>query len=101
MAKKSKIVTNKKRKKCVAKYAARRAELKATINDPHAQPEERDEAYLKLRKLPRNSSPTRVVNRCELTGRPRGVYRKFGLSRIAVRELGLRGDLPGLTKSSW
>lgn len=101
MAKKSKIVTNNKRKQLVARYATRRAELKSVIADANTSQEERDEAFLKLRKLPRNSSATRVKNRCEVSGRPRAYYRKFGLSRIALRELALRGELPGVTKSSW
>jgi len=101
MAKKSKIHRNEQRKKVVAKYAERRAELKATIKNPKTPPAERDEAYKALRKLPRDASPVRVRNRCALTGRPRGYYRKFGLSRIAVRELALAGELPGVTKASW
>lgn len=101
MAKKSAIAKNNRRKKLVAKYAERRAELKAIMKDPMSTTEERDDAFLALRKLPRDSSPTRVRNRCELTGRPRGYYRKFGISRIALRELAHRGDLPGVTKSSW
>jgi small subunit ribosomal protein S14 len=101
MAKKSKINRNEQRKKTVAKYAERRAELKATIKNPKTSPVERDDAYKALRKLPRDASPTRIRNRCALTGRPRGYYRKFGLSRIAVRELALAGELPGVTKASW
>ena len=101
MAKKSKIEMNEKRKKLVAQYAPIRAELKAIIKDSQSTPEERDEARRKLQQLPRNSHPTRVRNRCRLSGRPRAYYRKFGLSRIALREHGLRGEIPGLQKSSW
>lgn len=101
MAKKSSIERNKKRERLAAKYAAKRAALKAVANDPNASPEERFNASLSLAKLPRNSSKTRVRLRCELTGRPRGNYRKFKLSRIALRELGSAGEIPGLVKSSW
>jgi small subunit ribosomal protein S14 len=101
MAKKSKINRNEKRKAIVAKYAARRSKLKAIIKSPNTTDAERERATTALRKLPRDSSPTRVRNRCALTGRPRGYYRKFGLSRIAVRELALVGELPGVTKASW
>ncbi len=101
MATKAKIASNNKRKKLAAKYAKLRAELKRTISHPNSTDEQRLEALEKLQKLPRNSSPIRVRNRCAVTGRPRGFYRKFGLSRIALRELGHRGEVPGLTKSSW
>ena len=101
MAKKSKIARNEYRKRQVEKYREKRAELLAIIKDEKVSEESRDEAYRALRKLPRDASPTRVRNRCNLTGRPRGYYRKFGLSRIALRDLALRGDLPGVTKSSW
>ncbi len=101
MAKKSKIVHNERRKKLVAKYAAKRAELKAIIKNPRTVDAEREFARLELGKLPRNSNPNRVRNRCAVTGRPRGYYRKFGLSRIGLRELALRGELPGVTKASW
>lgn len=101
MAKKSKVARNEYRKLQVEKYGAQRAELLAIIKDPKVSEESRDEAYLALRRLPRDASPTRVRNRCNVTGRPRGYYRKFGLSRIALRDLALRGDLPGVTKSSW
>lgn len=101
MAKKSSIEKNDRRKKLVAKYAARRAELKAIINNPRTTLEEREDAGIKLRKLPRDSSATRVRNRCSLTGRSRAYYRKFGLSRISLRELALAGELPGVTKASW
>ena len=101
MAKKSKVNRNEHRKRMVEKYAERRRELKETIKNPLTPPAERDSAYKALRKLPRDASPTRIRNRCALTGRPRGYYRKFGLSRIALRELALRGELPGVTKASW
>ena len=101
MAKKSKIARNEHRKRMVEQYRERRLELKAVIKDPNRSQEEREGAYKMLRKLPRDASPTRVRNRCNLTGRPRGFYRKFGLSRIALRDLALRGDLPGVVKSSW
>jgi small subunit ribosomal protein S14 len=101
MAKKSKIVMHERRKALVAQYAPRRNELKAIIRNPQSTQEQRFEAMAGLRKIPRNANPTRIHNRCWLTGRPRGYYRKFGLSRIAVRELGLRGEIPGLKKSSW
>jgi len=101
MAKKSQINRNKKREKMVAQYAARRAALKATANNEKLPAEERFAARLKLAELPRNSSATRIRNRCEMTGRPRGFYRKHKLSRIALRELGSKGLIPGLLKSSW
>lgn len=101
MAAKAKIATNEKKKKLVAKYAALRTKLKDIIKDPDASDEDKYEAQLKLQKLPRNSSPTRVRNRCQVTGRPRGYYRKFAMSRIALRDYGLSGQIPGLTKSSW
>ena len=101
MAKLSAVVKNERRKKLVAKYAEQRAALKETIRNPNSTQEQVAEAYRKLRKLPRDSSPTRVVNRCEITGRPRAVYRRFGLSRIAFRELALGGHIPGVKKSSW
>ncbi len=101
MAKKSKVLHNEKRKKLAAKYAGKRAELKATIRNPRASDADRELARRALERLPRNSNPNRVRNRCALTGRPRAYYRKFGLSRIALRELALRGELPGVTKASW
>ena len=101
MAKKSVVVRQEKRAKLVAKYAAKRAELKQIIKDMSRSPEERMAAREKLSALPKNSSPVRLRNRCMLTGRPRGVYRKFMLSRIAFRELALSGELPGVHKSSW
>jgi small subunit ribosomal protein S14 len=101
MATLAKIANNEKRRKLAAKYAAKRAALKAIIVSVKASDAEKLEAVIKLNKLPRNSNRNRIRNRCVLTGRPRGVYRKFGLSRIAVREKGLAGEIPGLTKSSW
>ena len=101
MAKKSMIERQKKRERLVAQYAARRAELNAVIDDQSRPMEERFKATLKLAELPRNSSPTRLKNRCELTGRPRAYYRKLKLSRIMLRELGSQGQIPGLVKSSW
>ena len=101
MAKISMVEREKKRQKAVEKYAAKRAELKAIISSPDSTEEERWEAQLKLQKQPRNASPARLRNRCGLTGRPHGFYRKFGLSRIKLREAAMRGDIPGLVKSSW
>lgn len=101
MAKISKVVKNEKRKKTVAQYATKRAELKKIINNPQSSIEQVDEAVVKLQKLPRNASPVRVRNRCSLTGRPRGFLRKFGMSRVTFRDLSLKGQIPGVTKSSW
>ncbi|MGH1422319.1 MAG: 30S ribosomal protein S14 [Hyphomonas sp.] len=101
MAKKSAIEKNNKRQKLVKKYAAKRAELKAAAMDENLSLEERFKARLKLAELPRNSASNRVRNRCEVTGRPRGYYRKLKMSRIALRELGSNGQIPGLVKSSW
>ena len=101
MAKISKIVKNEKRKKMVARFAEKRKALKRAINNPNSTPEEVDMAIMKLQKLPRDASPTRVKNRCSQTGRPRGYLRKFGVSRIALRELALQGQIPGVIKSSW
>lgn len=101
MAKKSAIEKNEKRKRLVAKFAAKRAALKATALDEALPLEERFDARLKLAKLPRNSAAIRVRNRCEVTGRPRAYYRKLRMSRIALRELGSLGMIPGLVKSSW
>ncbi len=101
MAKKSAIENNKRRRRLVAQYANKRARLKAIARDRSLPPEERFQAYLKLAELPRNGAAVRVRNRCELSGRPRGFYRKFRLSRIALRELGSVGQIPGLVKSSW
>jgi small subunit ribosomal protein S14 len=101
MATQAKVATNEKRKKLAAKYAAKRAALKAAIIDTKASDADRLAAQLKLNALPRNSTKIRIRNRCALTGRPRAYYRKFGLSRIAIRDKGLAGEIPGLTKSSW
>lgn len=101
MSTQAKIATNEKRKKLATKYAAKRAALKAIISDPKASEADKLAAANKLNALPRNSNKVRIRNRCALTGRPRGYYRKFGLSRIAIREKGLAGEIPGLTKSSW
>jgi small subunit ribosomal protein S14 len=101
MAKKSSIEKNARRAKMAKALGPRRARLKALARDRDADPEDRFEAQLKLARLPRNSSLTRVRNRCSLSGRPRGVYRKFGLSRIAVRDLASSGQIPGMVKSSW
>ena len=101
MAKKSSIERNKKRRAMAARYANKRSELKAIAEDLSRSPEERFAARMKLAKLPRNSSKVRVRNRCELSGRPRGVYRKFRMSRIAVRDLASSGRIPGMVKSSW
>ncbi|MDI5932666.1 30S ribosomal protein S14 [Halomonas sp. M4R5S39] len=101
MAKKSMVERELKRTKLVAKYAAKRAELKAVIQDVNASDEERFEATLKLQQLPRDSSPVRQRNRCRITGRPHGYYNKFGLGRNKLREAAMRGDVPGLKKSSW
>ncbi len=101
MAKISKIVKNEKRKKLVAQYATRRTELKKIINNPSSTPEDVDAAMLKLQKLPRDASPIRIRNRCAMTGRPRAVYRKFGIARTAFRDLALQGQIPGVVKSSW
>ncbi len=101
MAKISKVVKNEKRKKTVEQYATRRAALKKTINSPSSTVEQVDEAVMKLQKLPRNASPVRVRNRCSQSGRSRGYLRKFGISRIALRDLALQGQIPGVVKSSW
>jgi small subunit ribosomal protein S14 len=101
MAKKSSIEKNKRRENLVKSMAARRARLKAKANDTTLSMEEQFEARLKLAELPRNGSAVRVRNRCEVTGRPRAVYRKLKMSRIAIRELGSKGLIPGLVKSSW
>jgi len=101
MAKKSMVERELKRTKLVAKYAAKRTELKAIIQDVNASDEERFDAQLKLQRLPRDSSPVRQRNRCRITGRPHGFYNKFGLGRNKLREAAMRGDVPGLKKSSW
>jgi small subunit ribosomal protein S14 len=101
MAKLSLVNRENKRRKAVAKFAARRAELNAVVRDAKLSDEEKDAARAKLQALPRNSSPVRLRNRCALTGRPRGVYRKFGLGRNKLRDIAMRGEIPGMTKASW
>ena len=101
MAKLALINRNEKRKKLVAKYAKKREALVAIIDDPKASDETRYEARLKIQALPRNANPTRIRNRCALTGRPRGVYKKFGLGRSKLRDLALKGEVPGVIKASW
>jgi len=101
MAKKSSVEKNERRRKLSKQYGSRRAKLKAIVHDKKLPVEDRFAATLKLAELPRNSSKTRIRNRCELSGRPRGFYRKHKLSRIALRELGSKGLIPGLVKSSW
>jgi small subunit ribosomal protein S14 len=101
MAKKSSVESNNRRRRLAARLKDKRAALKAVVMDRSKEPEERFEATLALAGLPRNSSRTRIRNRCAMTGRPRGVYRKFGLSRIALRDLASEGQIPGVVKSSW
>jgi small subunit ribosomal protein S14 len=101
MAKESKIVKNEKRARAVKQHAKRRAELVAIIRDPNAGAEEKDRAYARLYKMPRDASPTRFRNRCQISGRPRGYIRDFGVSRIVFRELAMQGMLPGVKKASW
>ncbi len=101
MAKQSQVLRDRKRRRLIQKYAERRAALRAKLKDPKASMEEKLEAQERFARLPRNSCPTRLKRRCEVSGRPRGFYRKFGISRIALRELALRGHLPGVRKSSW
>ncbi len=101
MAKLALINREKKRAQLVEKYAGKRADLKAIIDDQSKTEEERYEARLKLQALPRNANPTRQRNRCAVTGRPRGTFRKFGLARNKLREFAMRGEIPGLTKASW
>ncbi len=101
MAKKSSIEKNNRRKQLVKQFAGKRERLLAVANDESRPMEERFEARLKLAELPRNANPTRIRNRCEITGRPRAYYRTLGMSRIALRELGSSGLIPGLVKSSW
>ena len=101
MAKLALVNREQKRRRTVAKFATRRAALLAIINDSKVSDEERQEAREKLQQMPRNSSPVRLRNRCKLTGRPRGVFRKFGLGRNKLREIALRGEIPGLIKASW
>jgi small subunit ribosomal protein S14 len=101
MAKKSKIAKNEQRKVIVERYAAKRAELKKTLVDENATDEAREDARLGLQKLPRDASPVRLRNRDQIDGRPRGTFQKFGISRVRFREMAHRGELPGITKSSW
>ena len=101
MAKQALIQRELKREKLVAKYAEKHAELKAIANDAKRSDEERDAARQGLQSLPRNANPTRQRNRCEITGRPRGTFRQFGLARAKIRELAFAGDIPGVTKASW
>ena len=101
MAKKSSVVKNIRRQKIVDRYANKRKELKAIIKSTKTSFEEKKLAFLKIEKMPKDSNPIRVRNRCNLTGRPRGYYRKFGLSRIAFREMANKGIVPGVTKASW
>ena len=101
MAKNSMIAREDRRVRTVKRYAAKRAELKAIIKSPNSSDEERYNAQLKLQALPRDASPVRQRNRCRITGRPHGYYRKFGLSRNKLREAAMRGDVPGLVKASW
>lgn len=101
MAKKSMIARENKRARLIEKFAAKRLELKAVINDPKASDDEKWDAQVRLQKLPRDASPIRQQRRCQVTGRPHGVYRKFGLCRHKLREAAMRGDVPGLHKASW
>jgi small subunit ribosomal protein S14 len=101
MAKLSVKLREKKRRNTVEKFKVRRAALLATLQNPKTSDEDRDAARAKFQKLPRNASPSRLRNRCALTGRPRGVYKKFGLGRIKLRELAMRGEVPGVIKASW
>jgi small subunit ribosomal protein S14 len=101
MAKQSQVLRDQKRKKLISKHAEKRAELRKRLNDPDVSIEEKLDIQVAFSKLPRNSCPTRLTRRCEVSGRPRAYYRKFGISRIALRELALSGMLPGVRKSSW
>jgi small subunit ribosomal protein S14 len=101
MAKTSQVLRDQRRAKLIAKYAERRAELRKRLKDPAISAADKFEIQAEFARLPRNSCPTRLTRRCRLTGRARGVYQKFGLSRIALREMTLSGELPGMRKSSW
>jgi small subunit ribosomal protein S14 len=101
MAKKSILAREKKRADTVAKFAAKRAAIKAILSDVNASDDDKWAAQIKLQKMPRDASPVRQQNRCRITGRPHGVYRKFGMCRHKLREAAMRGDVPGLTKASW
>ena len=101
MAKTSQVLRDRRRAKLIAKYAEKRAELRQRLKDPKVLPEEKFDIQAEFARLPRNSCPTRLTRRCRLTGRARGVYQKFELSRIALREMTLSGELPGMRKSSW
>jgi small subunit ribosomal protein S14 len=101
MAKRSMLERERKRAKTVAKYAAKRARFKEIIRNPMSSDDERDQAMAKLHALPRDASPSRLHNRCQITGRPHGYYRKFGLGRNKLRETAMAGEIPGLTKASW
>ena len=101
MAKLAVKLRNEKRRKTVEKFKAKRAQLREIVQDSRASDEAKDEARAKLQKLPRDASPVRIRNRCALTGRPRGVYRKFGLGRNKLRDLALKGEVPGVIKASW
>ena len=101
MAKTNMVEREKRRARIVKKYAARRAQLKELIRSPKTSPDERAAAQVRLQSLPRDASPTRQRNRCAITGRSRGVYRKFGLARVKIREVAMRGEIPGLGKASW
>jgi small subunit ribosomal protein S14 len=101
MAKTNMVEREKRRARIVKKYAAKRAQLKELIRSPKTSPEDRAAAQVKLQQLPRDASPARQRKRCAITGRSRGVYRKFGLSRVKIREVAMRGEIPGLSKASW
>jgi small subunit ribosomal protein S14 len=101
MAKTNMVEREKRRARIVKKYAAKRTQLKELIRDPNTSPEERAAAQVKLQSQPRDASPSRQRNRCAITGRSRGVYRKFGLARVKIREVANRGEIPGLAKASW
>jgi small subunit ribosomal protein S14 len=101
MAKTSQVLRDRRRKQLIQKHAAKRAALRKRLKDPNVSMDEKLQVQEEFAKLPRNSCPTRLKRRCEMTGRPRGYYRKFGISRIAMRDLALKGQLPGVRKASW